>query len=37
MYCSFVDFNFVFSVVFLRMFEIIDFFFLLKGVVDEVF
>lgn len=37
MYCSFVDSNFVFSAVFLRMFEITDFFSLLKGAVDEVF
>lgn len=36
-YCSFVDSNFVFSAVFLRMFEITDFFSLLKGAVDEVF
>lgn len=37
MYRSFVDSNFVFSAVFLRMFEITDFFSLLKGAVDEVF
>lgn len=37
MYCTFVDSNFVFSAVFLRMFEITDFFSLLKGAVDEVF